>query len=95
MKRKALKRRIDDLEQRVARLETLDDELSRDMLRLQGKVTKVKLTRFVLRKEKPHCPTCGECPHFPGNGNMCWQKGGYMTTVQADRPDCHDRGGKP
>jgi hypothetical protein len=36
MKRKALKQKVDDLEQRVARLETLDDQTHRDVLFLKS-----------------------------------------------------------
>lgn len=50
MKRKKLEKRVEDLEQRVARLETLDDQLSRDLLAMKGKVTKVKLTRLGPRR---------------------------------------------
>lgn len=93
MKHKALEKRIDDLEQRMARLETLDDQLSRDVLAMKGTAKRIKLKRLGPSEEKPHCLTCGECPYFPGNGNICWQKEGYKMAVQADRPNCHDRGG--
>jgi hypothetical protein len=31
---------------------------------------------------------CGECPAFPGNGNLCWVHGGFVGPVQADKPAC-------
>lgn len=50
MKHKALKQRIEDLEQRVARLETLDDQLSRGVLKLKGYDKRLKLTRLGPRR---------------------------------------------
>lgn len=50
MKRKRLMKRIEDLEQRVARLETLDDQLSRDLLAMKGTAKKAKLTRLGPRR---------------------------------------------